>query len=141
MSGGPQNFRRFLKKTNKKLSEKQNRKKTLAIFGQGPKRALRRIPEFQKECSGESRSLRFTTSHLLLGASFYMISKFHCCEFPPVFKLPKTMGIWGAAHPYRNPCCPSPRSPLPRFGGRAVVRSAASIHTRCAGTPGHRRRP
>ena len=46
------------------------------------------------------------------------------------------MGILGAAHPYRNPCCPSPRSPLPRFGGRAVDRSAASIRT-----PGRRKRP
>ena len=38
------------------------------------------------------------------------------------------------AQPYRNPCCPSPRSPLPRFWGRAVARSAASIvHAEAAG--------
>ena len=61
---GPSKFQKISEKSLKKLSEKQNRKKTLVIFGQGPKRALRRVSSSKKsalENPGACVSLHLTT--------------------------------------------------------------------------------
>ena len=96
---GPSKFQKISEKNLKKLSEKQNRKKTLVIFGQGPKRALRRVSSSKKSALENPGACVFTTSHYTSVPPTLRISIFHCFWCFSNFCLTtdiilKHIGIW-----------------------------------------------